>query len=233
MHNRMNKGFTIVEIIIVFVVVAILAVIIIPIAFKIINDSSETENRLLGKTIMNAAQSEFNYLAANNELWYSLKGEMGIPLNKDRKNYGAATYENQNEFKNGFINIGNTIPGKSILDKIERSDEIYALYIGAGNTYEYYMSDNKTEMYKVHVVIYQLKDENQKVYFYDGKEVTNEWPFSSPQKENTSQNGQTFYLKNDPDIKIQIYALKISKKNIGCNEYWNNIIMKRVNEYKD
>lgn len=230
MDKTKNKGFTLVEIIVVFIVIAILAAIIIPIAFSIMDDSSETDNKLYAKTIMNAVQTEFNNLASNNEVWYSVKGEMGIPLNKDRKNYGQTQYANQNEFKNGFINIGDTVPGKSILDKIEKSDEIYALYIGAGNTFEYFMSDQKYEMYKIYIVIYQLKDEKQKVYFYDGKEVTTEWPFSSPNKNNTSQNGQAFYLKNNPDIKIQLYALKIGKKNTGCDAYWNNYIMKKVNE---
>ena len=154
MDKTKNKGFTLVEIIVVFIVIAILAAIIIPIAFSIMDDSSETDNKLYAKTIMNAVQTEFNNLASNNEVWYSVKGEMGIPLNKDRKNYGQTQYANQNEFKNGFINIGDTVPGKSILDKIEKSDEIYALYIGAGNTFEYFMSDQKYEMYKIYIVIY-------------------------------------------------------------------------------
>ncbi len=237
MQTEKNKGFTLVEMIIVLVVLAILAAIIVPITLGIIDDSREAENKKIAKTIMNAVQTEFNELAANNELWYSISSKMGLPLNKDRKNYGKDTYGTKpgtntvvKEFKSGFINIGNTVPMDDAFKLIDGFENIYSLYIGAGNVYEYYPSEDKHKMYKVYVVIYQLNDENGDIYFYDGKEVSKEWPFSTPDKNSNTLDGQNFVLKSDSSTKLQIYALKLGKEKVGCDDYWRDVILKKVRE---
>jgi len=233
--KQRNSGFTLVEVVIVVIIIAILAAIIVPITLGMINDSKEADAKLAAKEIMNAVQSEFNNLAANSELWYSISKEKGIILNKDRKNYGNGLYGDNgsggviDEFKNGFININNTIPVQNIFKKIENADKIDSLYVGAGNAYKYYSLEEREKMYTAYVIIFQLKGDDEPVYFYDGKEISTKWPFSSPQiKDMATHDGQKFYLSDYNDVQLQLYALKITKSGVNCDAYWRNTLMKLI-----
>ena len=239
-----NNGFTLVEIIVVIVILAIIAAIVVPVTLSIIDSSKNDNAKRVAKNIMNAVQTEFNQLAVNNEVWYSIENKIGIILNKDRKNRDTASFTyGRNEFKNGFIDISNTIPVDNIMNKVENADEIEILYVGAGNAYryEYLTGENdkpsdRKKMYMAYAIVFKLKDDDN-IYFYDGKEVSTKWPFSTPgYSDNDFKNdsnkddsvGQNFYLNSDPDTQLQLYSLR-PINNVNCgNEYWKKFILPKV-----
>jgi len=152
LDKKENMGFTLVEMIIVFVILAIVAAIVVPITLSFIDKSHESDVKMKAKNIMNSVQTEFNQLGVNNELWYSITQEMAIILNKDRKNYGNGFFsieggnDIKNEFKSGFINISETVPTDNIFKRMENPDEVVMLYVGAGNAYYYeYTNEDDSE----------------------------------------------------------------------------------------
>ena len=197
-NKKKDKGFTLVELVIVVLIVAILIAIIIPVTIGIINSNKESDAKMTGRDIMNAVQVGFNELAINNELWYSINGNMGIILNKDRNNKGKSDFVRDN-FKSGFIDISNTIPIINILNNIEESSKIVSLYVGAGNVMTYYDGDDINRMYTAYTIVYQLEDSDY-VYFYDGKEFTKTWPFTNDINKPSNHDGQSFYLKSNKNI---------------------------------
>lgn len=228
-NQKNNSGFTMVEIIIALVILAILAAIIVPVSLSIISSNKETEAKMMGKTIMNAVQSEFNNLAANDEIWISNGGKIGIIFNKDRRSRGGKKFENANNFYNGFIKyIYDTVPVDNIMNKIDNVDDIYMFYVGAGKVYQYYYDDNRKKMYTVYIVIYQMKDDDT-IYIYDGKNVSKTWPFSSPEAKasGNSQKGDSFILNG---TYIQLYGLKVPNKKADGHEYtfWNDTVVPTI-----
>lgn len=234
MINRTNYGFTLVEIIIGLIILAIITAIAIPVTLSIIDNSRESDAKIIAKDIMTAVQSEFNSLAASREQWTSDSGKKGIILDENRKDFGKGNFKDQNEFNNGFIYVGNTSPIKNILDKLDENDSLEILYVAAGNVWKYYSSDDRDKMYKAYVVIFKMSGKDEPVWFFDGKNVSKEWPFSNyinKGKVSTGQSGDAFTLSNDKNTTLQIYALKIPQKNSkGAYEYWNNTLVKAVNE---
>lgn len=233
-YKENNRGFTVVEIIIVLLIIAILAGIAIPITLSIIDSSRETDAKIMAKSIMNSVQSGFNSLAANREQWTSDGGMKGIILDENRKDFGKSNFKDKSEFNNGFIYVGNTTPIQNILDKIDENDKVEILYVAAGNVWKYYSSDDRDKMYKAYAVIFKMSGDDEPVWFYDGKNITKEWPFTNyinKSKVSTGQSGDNFTLSIDKNTTLQIYALKIPKKNSqGAYEYWNNTLVKAVNE---
>lgn len=247
-YDKKEKGFTLVEILVVLVVLAIVAAIAVPVTLSIIDSSRQNTAKTMAKDIMNSVQIEFNQLAVENELWYSITQEMAIILNKERKNYGTGFFsiENgkdiKNEFKSGFINISETVPTDNIFKRMENADDVAMLYVGAGNAYYYeYTNEDDSErkkMYMAYVIVFKLKDDDN-IYFYNGKEVTTKWPFSTPSlntsititdNENVKGRnayGQNFILENNNNTILQMYALRIDS-NKRCDNYWKDEIMPAV-----
>ncbi|MBR4341625.1 MAG: prepilin-type N-terminal cleavage/methylation domain-containing protein [Lachnospiraceae bacterium] len=234
LETKKNKGFTLVEMMIVLVILAIVAAIAIPVTLGIIDSSRQDDSKNMAKYIMNAVQSEFNQLAVDGELWYAHKtGKMGIILNKDRKideDGNECLFENEKEFKDGFINISRTVPVKNIFNRIEKEEDIVSLYVAAGNVwyYEFENEDDseRSKMYKAYVIVFKLKDDD-KIYFYNGKEVSEEWPFDAPSVKADVKNkyGQEFTLKDG--TKLQLYALRL-EDGYECNTYWKNVVLPAV-----
>ena len=54
-----DKGFTLVELLIVFVILAIIAAIVVPVTFSIIDSSHDSDSKTMAKNIMNAVQTTF------------------------------------------------------------------------------------------------------------------------------------------------------------------------------
>jgi len=248
LDKKENMGFTLVEMIIVFVILAIVAAIVVPITLSFIDKSHESDVKMKAKNIMNSVQTEFNQLGVNNELWYSITQEMAIILNKDRKNYGNGFFsieggnDIKNEFKSGFINISETVPTDNIFKRMENPDEVVMLYVGAGNAYYYeYTNEDDSErkkMYMAYVIVFKLKDDDN-IYFYDGKEVTTKWPFSTPSLNSSititdAENvkgrkayGQNFILNSNNNTILQMYALRIDADK-RCDYYWKEVIVPAV-----
>ncbi len=230
--GKRNNGFTLVEIIVVLVVLAIVTAIVVPVTLSIIDNSRENDAKNAAKNIMNAVQSEFNQLAVDNEFWNSIQGKMAIILNKNRKNRDTELFADQNEFKSGFINISNTLPVDNIFNKIENPENIVTLYVGAGNANYYELEcenpNDRKKMYIAYVIAFQMKDDDN-VYFYNGKEISTKWPFSTPgfgNNEVKNHNGQKFQLLNN-DTRLQIYALRIDD-GYEPDNYWKSVVMPKV-----
>lgn len=222
-----------VEMIIIFVIIAILAAIAIPVTLSIIDSSKENDVKLMAKNIMNAVQTEFNNLAGNDEIWISNGGQAGIILNKDRKNKGSTSYKDKTEFSNQFIKgLSNTVPVENIFKKIDNSENIFMLYVGAGKVYEYYDKDDKRKMYTAYVVIFQLKDSDEPIYIYTGKDVIKTWPFSTPDINSANQKGDNFVLSDRSDVKLQLYGMRIPN-NADPNTYWNNTVVSTIKNQKE
>ena len=230
-NSKKNKGFTLVEIIISLVILAIITAIAVPITLSIIDSSKESDAKLMAKNIMTAIKTEFNTLAANREQWTSDGGKMGIILNENRKNKGQGSdneYKNKDEFKNRFIYIYNTVATDNIFNKIENPDDIYMLYVGAGKVFEYYDTEDRYKMYTPYVIIFQLKDEKEPIWIYDGKNIDKKWPFEVP-KISDSQDVEWFQVKGD-NTHLQMYAFKLPKGLTNANvfTYWKDTVVKKI-----
>ncbi len=64
MKNKKNKGFTLVELIVVLVILAILAAIMVPALLGYIDRAKDQQNVLNGKSVLTAAQAEMSSLYA-------------------------------------------------------------------------------------------------------------------------------------------------------------------------
>ena len=219
-YKKRNDGFTMVEIIIVFVVIAILAAIVIPVTLSIIDSADEVEVAADAKSIWTAAQSVFNEQLANDEHFESNNNKYGVIINKYTKNADgtARDLSNKSIYDNNIALIGDLAIGSRILSKIDNEKNMEAVFIGTGRYYDYYQGDNADKAYKVYILFFKYAD-NDTVYYYDGKALTQKWPLDNP-KINKIKTDSNFKMNG---TTIQFYCLK--KKGSGkAIEYLRSIV---------
>lgn len=209
-YKKNDNGFTMVEMIIVLVILAIVTAIAIPVALSIIDSSGDANAAMDAKSIWTSAQNVLNEQLSKDEHFISgASSALGAPVDKAKlgitdTNY-SKYYSDHYEGK-FFMDITDNDFSNRILSKIENADDIQMLYITCAYFYDCYLSeDDMDKAYKVYAVTFKYYDDD-KVYFYDGKKVSEEWPFTSPDSVTKITDKVNYNIGNK--MPLQFYCIK-------------------------
>lgn len=225
---RDNKGFTLVEMIIVLVILAILAAILIPALLGYIDSAKQKEYILEAKNIMNATQAELTKIYAKDI------GYTRIENNRVETNYNcfgngrgkpnlALCYVNDYPFAKEIFEIAgyeindpnpklpwyqnyrtnnNKKNWNTVSNDKKNADNLSFVAVGLGS-YPYYANPKDTEHYdphKAHTVYYLIYQpyEGADYVIFDGNEFVTEWPFGKTKLSDAVSNNS--YKKYPAEI---------------------------------
>lgn len=172
-HDK--KGFTLVEVIIVLVILAILAAVIIPSLTGYIDRANKSKYMLSAKNCMNAMQVELSEM-------YAERGELA-----DLTNIAGTSGSNHD------VSFIGTDFAREVLTTAD--DDPCMLIFGLGD-YEKYIDTDPQLAYKVFFVAY-WPDKNVDPIFFNGSEWTDKYPWKG--------SGQNTFKVDGKDILLQFY----------------------------
>lgn len=150
-HTHGNKGFTLVELIVVLVILAILAAVLIPALLGHIDRSREEQDELDGHNILTATQSELTKLYGLNRT--QVTGTV-IPGHTDDREPNS----------NADVNGANSELAKNIFALAETKP--YILVVGLGSTAIYMGEEDQRKCYTVYTAMYMKTKDSTPIYFY-------------------------------------------------------------------
>lgn len=185
--NEMHKGFTLVELIVVLVILAILAAILVPQLLGFIDRAKQNQGILDAKNCMTAMQAELTEMYARD----SVVGENDTSL------VGNNPY--------GDVSWLGTAEAKKVLTTADVDP--YMLIIGLGD-YTTYKDTDLHKAYTVYFVAY-WPDKKKDPVFFDGTEWKSEYPWK--------KSGENTFTVKGEKIKLQFYFIKAPKTNLSSN----------------
>ena len=228
-----NKGFTLVELACIVMILLVLASIVVPTFSKYLSNTSDERNAEMAQDIMNAAQvifySEYADGVMSDDGKCVIPGSNGVNYTYTDSNKYDCDVHNKpfaNEFLKSFESLNNNILGNAVVLVLGRTD----LY-----------TDPECELYgpikayTVYMSIYQPFSKSRVCFLTnDGKDVT-----TSPIKRNTEDiiniGGVNKKIKVDyifidnEKIYIQYYGIKNGLSNSTALNNLKNIIFKNYN----
>ena len=206
-----NKGFTLVELIVVIVILAILAAILVPALLGYIDKAKKQQDILRAKNCLTAAQTELVSLYAK-----------GTPLQdyvKDEKDKNTEKDTNTNTDKVVDMIFKKDSPIRQHI-LAAADDDPYMLLIGTGSYEAYHNTPQEHYAYTVYFVAYWPTKESD-ILFFDGTGWTNEYPWKADGGENN------IFEVNGQKIKMQFSFIKPAYEN-NLNDNWNKGLKEKL-----
>ncbi|MGN0700893.1 MAG: prepilin-type N-terminal cleavage/methylation domain-containing protein [Oscillospiraceae bacterium] len=186
-----RKGFTLVEVIIVLVIIAILSAVLIPSLSGYIDRANKAKYMLAAKNCMKAMQIELSEMYAEKISPFDIKGI---------KTCGKS--------ENLDVSFIGTDFAKEVLQTAD--DEPYILLFGLGNYKTYISTSERSKAYTVYFVAY-VRDQNSRPIYFNGSEWTTKYPWEK-------DYGNTFKV-NGEDILLEFYFVAGPDKNNAANNW--------------
>lgn len=175
LRKKKNHGFTLVEVIIVLVILAILAAVLIPSLTGYIDRANKSKHMLAAKNCMKAMQVELSEL-------YAERGTLDL----------------SNQSSTHDVSYIGTQFAKDVLTTAD--DDPYMLIFGLGD-YAKYIDTDPAKAYTVYFVAY-WPDKNEDPIFFDGTEWTDKYPWKGTGQNTFTVNGEKvpmqFYFITGP-----------------------------------
>ncbi|MBR5177856.1 MAG: prepilin-type N-terminal cleavage/methylation domain-containing protein [Lachnospiraceae bacterium] len=214
---KKNKGFTMVEIVLVLVVLAILAAIIIPVTLSIVDSSRQAQIAIDAKDIWQSVQTSLNEQMATDKHYLrdtDNNNKRGAPMNEKEMDSDWTKIKAKFEDTTFAFDFSTYELSQRILKKIENEDSYQFIYFVCGRFYDYYLSENEMDKaYTSYMVIYKYFDDD-KTYYYNGSDISNEWAFLSPASLNALSTSSDLRMNiGGKSIKVQLYSIKKLKKD--------------------
>ena len=243
-RNNSNKGFTLVELIVVLVILAILAAILVPALLGYIDDAKKKQYLLDARNLFEATQAELSKI-------YAIRGNYqddrvdpsntayNVVENGRGKNSAMAWVQDyafsRDVFKLAGYKLDDKHPEYSWYQKApgdngfwnvsadEDRDNCSFFCVGVGD-YDYYVDPKKNndvhKAYTAYLMIYQPY-EGGDFYIFDGNSFIDRWPFSNTFVSAVNgKKGKYMLNVNGENISIQFLVLKSldNKKKIDNKE---------------
>ncbi len=180
--ERKNKGFTLVELIVVLVILAILAAILVPTLLGYIDKAREKQELLNAKNCLTAVQAELSerYALYANDLKPGYKEANLIIPSKDGKYSGK---------DNGDVNATETTVAERILKTIDKKDtktekgdnDPYIVMFAVGSNVNSSTGANKHDKYTVCYFMYMETEDSTPLFYFNGA-----WTKSHPRMDDKS-----------------------------------------------
>ena len=162
MRSDKDKGFTLVELIVVLVILAILAAILVPMLLGYIDRAKMNEDILEGRNIVTAAQGELTKLYG--KISRVMVDETVFPVKVDNRTANG----------NRDVNAAKSDFAKQVIALAE-VEKPYILVIGLGSTQVYKDEEDKRHCYTIYTAMYMKTKDSTPVYFYG-----DEWGYYYP-----------------------------------------------------
>ena len=215
LSRRDNKGFTLVELIVVIVILAILAAILVPALLGYIEKARQRKYTVNAKNCMTAVQAELTELYA--KYGDSLKlGDCIIPEGKN----GTSG--------NGDFDVTNTDFAKRVLNNADMAGDKtpYCFMIAVGSNWN---NDNgagtytvtKHDKYTVYYAFYKETEDSPPLYYYNGS-----WTKTNPRAYGTKEVFSSANVVKEGALKgkrLQYYLIsnKTGKGSVKDGGFWD------------
>ncbi|MCR5389351.1 MAG: type II secretion system GspH family protein [Lachnospiraceae bacterium] len=221
-HLSKNRGFTLVELIVVLVILAILAAILVPTLIGYIREAKIKRYLPNAQACREAAQAAFVEQ-------YALNGDVpaGTPVIS-----GAGETSPENNSNNDDQDVSNTDFAKGIIQTAGVNPEPYLFMVAVGSNAgkkgnNAYTSDEATEKYTIYYCVYLEQQNTPPLYYYN-----NEWSTKDPHQYGIFDSYNV--VKSGPlkGKRMQYYVISNKTGKSVKGSLWNYLKKDLYNEFK-
>ena len=203
-----NKGFTLVELIVVLVILAILAAILIPALLGFIDRAREKKDINMAKAYLDASQAMLADLYGKSP---NTDNGCVIPESSPAVKVDSGT--------KGDVDARNSKFAKRVFDLVSADKEPYVFMFACGNAKTASLKTEEHDKYTVYYALYMRDENSVPLYFYDGTWTKVNPSLDSLSKKSIDNNKNNKYVYNGKTLYLQYYILgKAGNKTVG--NYW-------------